>query len=451
MKNTKNGTINILFILILLSISHNVFAAEELERQMDWTSWVPLIAIALAIGYGLAAIAYMIGQVIRNTSLLAWSKEELKEVNMSAIIVGIIFLIIVLINSIYDAAVNPQTSGDTPLSVSTNFLNSKTSDLMNVWMHAVSAQMFIDIMAGPPLSLGPAPPEKGGGEQSEEAGEKKQVGIPIPIPPIGILQLGTVNYLPYYGFSLYSFHLQYLSSFILTALAITLSYGVILVFVDKVALPLLLPLGLFLRTFTLTRKLGSTLIAMGVSLYIFFPISILILQQIVSSPYITVPNQPKLVFKCAVNVDPGDLITPLLGPDFSCKTGHMKWCVNCKKLFGKFASLFKIICWLLTIIFWIIYLAIALFKLLHFILAAQVCGGSIVPGLAGLVTILARMDDLGSDIGSYVLDMIPYVGAIAIPIIISPVITFIILITGIRSVSAAIGGEITILGISGLI
>jgi hypothetical protein len=236
-----------------------------------------------------------------------------------------------------------------------------------------------------------------------------------------------------------------------------------------VALPVLIPLGIFLRIFSLTRKLGSTLIAIGISLYIFFPISILILKGIVNTEYYPVSLPQKPVFhSCGINYDPGSLIRPFLGPDFTCNEGHMKWCVNCNRLFGRLLRLFpflKIVCYFLTILLWLIYLAIAIIKIIFWMAWVQVAcidpTGSIAGffgigggGIMQLVTIkktLSFTKSFGADLGDYVLDAIAYISSLVIPIVISPVITFIILITGIRSVSAAIGGEITILGISGLI
>jgi len=54
----------------------------------------------------------------------------------------------------------------------------------------------------------------------------------------------------------------------------------LLQFIEKAALPVFLPFGLMLRAFPFTRKTGSTIIAVVVAAYFIFPISILINEQI---------------------------------------------------------------------------------------------------------------------------------------------------------------------------
>jgi hypothetical protein len=54
-------------------------------------------------------------------------------------------------------------------------------------------------------------------------------------------------------------------------------------------------------------------------------------------------------------------------------------------------------------------------------------------------------------LGDVVMDYTPYVMQFIVPIILMPVIIFIIVITAMRSISPAIGGEIQILGVTELI
>ena len=70
---------------------------------------------------------------------------------------------------------------------------------------------------------------------------------------------------------------------------------ILLLIADKFALTLLVPLGLILRCLHFTRKAGGTLIALGLSLYLVLPISIIMAQalcdQFVSDPsYVTLPT-----------------------------------------------------------------------------------------------------------------------------------------------------------------
>jgi len=64
-----------------------------------------------------------------------------------------------------------------------------------------------------------------------------------------------------------------------TTYAAFTAQNMLLLFIEKAALPVFLPFGLMLRAFPFTRKTGSTIIAVVVAAYFVFPISILINEQ----------------------------------------------------------------------------------------------------------------------------------------------------------------------------
>jgi len=64
-----------------------------------------------------------------------------------------------------------------------------------------------------------------------------------------------------------------------TTYAAFTAQNMLLLFIEKAALPVFLPFGLLLRAFPFTRRTGSTIIAVVVAAYFIYPISILINQQ----------------------------------------------------------------------------------------------------------------------------------------------------------------------------
>jgi len=65
-----------------------------------------------------------------------------------------------------------------------------------------------------------------------------------------------------------------------TAYAAFTAQNMLLIFIEKAAIPVFLSFGMILRAFPFSRKTGSTIIAVVVAAYFIYPISILINQQI---------------------------------------------------------------------------------------------------------------------------------------------------------------------------
>jgi hypothetical protein len=94
-----------------------------------------------------------------------------------------------------------------------------------------------------------------------------------------------LNYYTFYAADVFNGHFNLIQSIALTSLGISLLSHSLLSFVNSIAIPVVIPLGLFLSMFTFSRKMGRTLIAFGVGLYIFVPLSILISQIMYDSAF----------------------------------------------------------------------------------------------------------------------------------------------------------------------
>jgi hypothetical protein len=77
-----------------------------------------------------------------------------------------------------------------------------------------------------------------------------------------------------------------------------------------------------------------------------------------------------------------------------------------------------------------------------------------VPQLANVgdfITLFYINNKLAEQLSNVVLDYTPYILQYTVPVVLAPVIIIIIIITAMRSISPAIGGEVQILGIGELV
>lgn len=118
-------------------------------------------------------------------------------------------------------------------------------------------------------------------------------------------------------------------------------------FMENVAIPVLLPIGLILRSFFMTRKLGGALIAMALGLGVIFPLTFVLdgtmMTKNITTPYEEV-NTKALEFQNKITelTDLNGLFTdPFLGirvPDIGKITERMGIFAD---LFGSFAGILK--------------------------------------------------------------------------------------------------------------
>lgn len=78
-----------------------------------------------------------------------------------------------------------------------------------------------------------------------------------------------------------------LLNYVISAMSMTLAslevQGILLEFIAGTALPVLLPIGLVLRTFYFTRRLGGAIIAITIALFAVFPLTYVLDAQLVAS------------------------------------------------------------------------------------------------------------------------------------------------------------------------
>jgi hypothetical protein len=366
-------------------------------------------------------------------------------------------------------------------------------------------------------------------EQIAKDIDKKAPGfLSMLIFSIGVF---SVNSMPFTGTSTFLAHFGTLQAVALTASFIAVLSNMSLGFIQSVAIPVMIPFGLFLSIFSITRKMGRTLIAFGVGLYVFLPLSILISESMYNSAYKVntdppmIPKSPEAynfasdlqILQAAeieANIIGGAIMmsAATVGPAITapaCATGGVLTSATCGVFAPICAPIFAIICSFirgladippvtgLGVQIFSVSVAtvkiIALQGILHASIPPEVYAEIVsplilaIPATASLVlwplTIIGAMTPnlmitlgtitnivaapisgisgflanyylsapLATKLTNITLDYTPYVLQYAVPIMLIPIIVIFVLITGIRSISPMIGGEVQILGVSELI
>jgi hypothetical protein len=439
----------IIIILILLAVlpaASYAGAAEDFQAALNASNlyWITNIAIACLIGFIMAGLGYMLSNALQSRELGIWAKSEVAEMTGTVFLIAIILLAIGFSDALFRAV---DWNGDkvademTPMQASASFASDATTALLNAYYRGMQINLVLSLLTGPPrttFGANDAGSDKTTGNDDISKSLKASLpGIPIPIMFM-TLYVGAINYYPFSGISVFMMSVYSFQSLVLMAAAMSSLLGAAAEFIAMFTLPVLLPLGILLRAFTFTRKMGSTIIAIAVCLYFFFPAAMLICDQMYkASPKYDPPElqNPKIL-----NIelhDPSSMMAPFFGPGAyfaKCNTGD--W--------------WYFVCLIEKLLNWVGDLLNALIEFGGFIINA-VAPGAILPSLPAFFISQENVNIVMGDVVAILANYIPHAMSYAVPIILSPVIILIICITAMRSISPAIGGEIQILGVSELI
>ncbi len=89
--------------------------------------------------------------------------------------------------------------------------------------------------------------------------------------------------------------------------------GILLKFIAAVAIPVLLPIGIVLRTFYLTRKLGGALMAIAIGLFVVLPMSYVLNAELTSSYVGSLDNSTVSSFVIGATQTNADIISHATG------------------------------------------------------------------------------------------------------------------------------------------
>ncbi|MEW6329292.1 MAG: hypothetical protein AB1468_04195 [Candidatus Micrarchaeota archaeon] len=244
------------FALVLLSSqasSQFVLQTQLVLNASDLADWVPVGIISLLVSFAIVALIYMIAEFLRSAELNAWAKNEVYEVMMTAFIVGMVLVLFGMVNGLAYALV-----GDNIYTRSVEYLNDVAEHLISFappggfyW-----ELLFYDEMIGFLASL--------------SAG--------LSVIPVWLLVLGgSFNF--FAGFGILNEALVTLIDLVAILHISNEAQIVLLQFIEKEMFRFFLPLGIILRTFPVTRRIGSTIIAVAVTFYIIYPLTLLMINK----------------------------------------------------------------------------------------------------------------------------------------------------------------------------
>jgi hypothetical protein len=252
--------------------------------ELWFATWVPVAGIALGIATILVALVYMIGSALMNDRMKGWAKLELFEIIYSAIIIALALGSLGVIDSIVQGA----------------FLSSYGGAGPQVYVHEIERNVSLCGDGSGKLETDPI----------ANSTDSIYHNIPACHIRLGMWYLNTVfreaSDLAYRTYIVYTYtsmaadfaiNFEFLTEasgmftftpwrgfFTMgnTIKSMTFDYAVkimllnkfqeiFLAFIAKAAFPGLFVVGVILRTFTFTRKLGGLLLALAIALYYIFP------------------------------------------------------------------------------------------------------------------------------------------------------------------------------------
>jgi hypothetical protein len=267
------------------------YAADENASTVASTtfsspSWILILGISFGIGFGIAALAYMLSTAFRLPELLSWAKNEFAEMVGTAMIVAIVLIALAFGDSMFVVAF-----GGTPMQMSKTFISSVSDKLFTVTEKAMNVNILLSVISGPPPQYaGSSSPDTIAGQLKSKLRDIKGSGAVKYEGFMSVIMFMATSAIDVSFFSSQSLNVlfgefQTLQSTALLALSINLLLDTILNFINMFAIPVCLPLGVLLSSFAMSRKLGRTMIALGVVLYFFFPVSIVLTQRMYDSTY----------------------------------------------------------------------------------------------------------------------------------------------------------------------
>jgi len=202
-----------------------------------------------------------------------------------------------------------------------------------------------------------------------------------------------------------------------------------------------------LSCFVLTRKVGRTMIALGLVLYIFVSVSFMVTKEMYN--FVPKVSRPTSKLSGASMGDPSEILEPWLGP-FSDE--YVKKCFNCLtsgSSLSKAKCAVKLpFCIITNLIKWIRDLILSIKEL--FEVLATVVGSSLATMYAGPLGLEAsKVADrsIVADAADLYSDSIPWIMCYAVPMFLFPVILFAIVATAGKAIAQAIGGEVDMVSV----
>jgi len=227
-----------------------------------WSSWQSVAILAAMLSLSLTSIAYAFSTVFRLKSLQMWAKDEVYQALASAFIAGAIVIILSAISGFSCNLIGSCATGD-HLDIAIGIMNKMRDDTTQ----QVQYMFDLSLRVGMITELGKFYDFTIGGVECL----------------IGLCEtaIGFTWYL-WAGGSIIMDSLDYSFGLLIPLLSSFIAQAYLLEFIKTALFPSLLAMGIILRTFFFTRKVGGLLIAIALALYTIYPFMYIMLQ-----PYFT--------------------------------------------------------------------------------------------------------------------------------------------------------------------
>ena len=240
----KTALISSFVLLLLMSVSHATIPPEAMP-------FFTLLPIALMLVLLIIAIIYVLSKLLASPVLEAWTKTELQELFVSALIVFAVVAVVWGSNS----AIKAFTGENDYITAATKSLTSQLGTMGLLFDELTKAAYRIGKVVGFSYSVSVGLSIVSGyGSFATRAG----------LSPLYAAVFGALDQLS-------------------QAILITSAEKLLLFFFAEIVPIYLLPIAIVMRTFPFTRRIGSALIAVSLGAYILFPFGIILAGEVFKS------------------------------------------------------------------------------------------------------------------------------------------------------------------------
>lgn len=223
--------------------------------MIDWNegilgTTIIMTTIGLIIMLALIGISYMMGQLLKRKDLIAFTKVELHQVFMSVLLL----LFIIIFTQVFLNIIIPYMFGGSPYMIAENYINNLIYyELYPLVREMMLLQAFIQALS--------------------------QTSITIQIVEFKPFNLSIIDKAISWTLLLFT---PFFSSLIVQQIGLQI--------IKASMYSMVLPVGLFLRIFPMTRQAGTFMIAVAVGFYLVFPTTYIIHAETVDKIHLNDNN-----------------------------------------------------------------------------------------------------------------------------------------------------------------
>lgn len=240
------------------SIGFTAAVQASLDAVFQNGNWLATCVLSLIISAVMSSLAWMISTAFQSNELKGWAKKELSEFIFTGALIGIAYSLILTITYLTTAY-----AGGDPYFLAKEFLDTAQADLIKSYVHVTSIKTLVTFISTFSLNLGWI------------SAVVSAAGLNLPAflgSIVAIISNLTLDYGSPFGMILGP--LSSLESFMQPMFLAMFIQHELLNIIRTTMLPILLPMGVLLRAFPLSRKTGSTLIAISIAAYIIYPVTL---------------------------------------------------------------------------------------------------------------------------------------------------------------------------------